>query len=345
VTALACPLPIGSYDYVVLAHGAGGRLSQALLEQVFLAAFDNPVIRAVEDQATLPGPRERIAVTTDAFVVSPRRFLGGDIGKLAACGTINDLVVGGAVPRYMTCAFVLEEGLSIAELAGYVHSLAATCREAGVAVVAGDTKVVERGKGDGVFIATTGVGIVPDGRSLSWHAGRPGDRVIVSGPIGDHGTAILAERQRLELEPPIASDCAPLHQLAELAIASGGVRGMRDPTRGGVASALNELAAASRVGVMIDEPAIPVRPGVRATCELLGLDPLYVACEGRLVIVVDPTRADAVVDALRAHPQGARASIIGELTSDHAGVVAARSSLGSTRVIALLAGDQLPRIC
>ena len=345
MTAIACPMPIGSYEHVVLAHGAGGRLSQALLEQVFLAVFDNPVIRAVEDQATLPAPRERVAVTTDAFVVSPRRFLGGDIGKLAACGTINDLVVGGAEPRYMTCAFVLEEGLSIAELAGYVHSLAATCRAAGVAVVAGDTKVVERGKGDGVFIATTGVGIVPEGRTLSWHAGRPGDRVIVSGPIGDHGIAILSERARLELDPPIASDCAPLHELASVVLAFDGVRGMRDPTRGGVASALNELATASHVGVVIHEPAVPVRPGVRAACELLGLDPLYVACEGRLVIVTEPASADAIVDALRAHPLGSGAAVIAELTNEHTGTVAARSSLGTTRVIPLLAGEQLPRIC
>jgi hydrogenase expression/formation protein HypE len=345
VTALACPLPIGSYEHVVLAHGAGGRLSQALIEQVFLAAFDNPVIRAVEDQATLPATRDRLAVTTDAFVVSPRRFLGGDIGKLAACGTINDLVVGGAEPRYMTCAFVLEEGLPIAELAEYAQSLADTCRAAGVSVVAGDTKVVERGKGDGVFITTTGVGVVPEGRTLSWHAGRPGDRIIVSGPIGDHGIAILAERAQLELEPPIVSDCAPLHELAAIALGCGGVRGMRDPTRGGVASALNELATASRVGVVIDEPAVPVRPSVRATCELLGLDPLYVACEGRLVIVAQPERADAIVDALRSHPLGTGAAVIAELTNEHAGTVAGRSSLGSTRVIPLLAGDQLPRIC
>lgn len=336
-----CPVPLGAYDHVVLGHGAGGRLSAALVDQIFLPAFDNPTLRALEDAAILPVDG-RIAVTTDAFVVSPRSFPGGDIGKLAACGTINDLAAAGAIPRYLTASFILEEGLPLAELRTYVESLAAVCRAAHVAVVAGDTKVVERGKGDGVFITTTGVGVIPAGApALSWHAARPGDRIVVSGPIADHGIAILAQRTQLGLEPPIASDCAPVHTVAAAIAAAAGanLRGMRDPTRGGVASALNELAVASRCAVEIHERAIPVRPPVRAACEILGLDPLYVACEGRLVAVVAPASVEAVLAAL---PDGAA---IGEVKPEPIGVVSSRSAIGTSRVVPLLSGEQLPRIC
>jgi hydrogenase expression/formation protein HypE len=343
-TALgACPVPASSYPQVVLGHGGGGRLSAELLEQVFLAELGAPP--ALEDQATLPAPGSRIAMTTDAFVVRPLFFPGGDIGKLAGCGSVNDLAVGGARPLWLSAAFILEEGLKLDDLRRIVASMKRACDEAEVRLVTGDTKVVDKGKGDGVFITTTAVGAVPDGVQLSIAAARPGDAIVVSGTLGDHGTAILSVREGIEFETPLVSDCAPLYGVAQAALGAGRVRCMRDPTRGGLSSALNEMAEASRIGVELDEARIPLKNEVRSACEMLGLDPLYVACEGRLVAAVAPEDAERVVAALRAHPQGRDAAIIGRVVAEHPGYVTVRSLLGAQRVLPLLSGEQLPRIC
>ncbi len=345
----ACPLPQSRYDQVLLGHGSGGRLTADLIQRLFLPGFGNDVLSALEDQATLtlPGAAEsRIAFTTDAFVVRPLFFPGGDIGKLAVHGTVNDLAVGGARPLFLSAAFILEEGLPLADLQRIVASMRQACDEAGVSLVTGDTKVVDRGKGDGVFITTSGIGIVPNGRALSIHAARPGDRVLVSGTLGDHGVAVMSVREGLEFETVLESDSAPLNGLTEAILeACPRTRCMRDPTRGGLSSALNELAAASRVGVWLDETAIPLRPEVRGACEMLGLDPLYVANEGKLMAVVPPEDANAVLAAMRAHPLGRDAAIVGTVVADHAGMVIMRSVVGGERVVTLLAGEQLPRIC
>ena len=288
----------------------------------------------------------RIAFTTDAFVVRPLFFPGGDIGKLAVHGTVNDLAVGGAIPLYLSAAFILEEGLPIGDLQRIVASMRQACEEAGVALVTGDTKVVDRGKGDGVFITTSGVGIVPDHRNLSIHAARPGDRILVSGTMGDHGIAILSVREGIEFETVLESDSAPLAGLTEAMLAAcPAIRCMRDPTRGGLASTLNEMAAASGVGIRLSEAAIPVRREVHAACEMLGLDPLYVANEGKLVAVVPPGDVEAVLAAMRNHPLGRNAVEVGQVVGDHAGLVILKSVIGGERVVSMLAGEQLPRIC
>ena len=348
----SCPLPVSQYEQIVLGHGSGGRLSADLLRQVFLPAFDDPVLRELEDQATLSLPAggglatPSIALTTDAFVVRPIFFPGGDIGSLAIHGTVNDLAVGGAIPLFISAAFILEEGLPLADLERVVGSMRRACDEAEVALVAGDTKVVDRGKADRMFITTTGVGIFPEVRRLSIHAARPGDRIVLSGTIGDHGIAILSVREGLEFETVLESDSAPLAGLARLVLeACPAVRCMRDPTRGGVASALNELADASRVGVKLIESAIPLRREVRAACEMLGLDPLHVANEGKLIAVVPAGDGERVVAAMRAHPLGRNAALIGEVVEDHPGTVTMRSLVGGERVVSMLAGEQLPRIC
>jgi hydrogenase expression/formation protein HypE len=347
-----CPLPVSSYDRIVLGHGGGGLLSAQLVERLFLPAYGNDVLAALEDQATvsLPGrwgtSAPRIAITTDSFVVRPLFFPGGDIGKLAIHGTVNDLAVGGARPLYLTAAFILEEGLAILELEQIAASMRQACDLAKVALVAGDTKVVDRGKGDGVFITTTGVGLVPEGRRLSIRSALAGDRIVVSGSIGDHGIAIMSVREGIEFETVLESDTAPLNGLVEAMLeACSGIRAMRDPTRGGLSSTLNELAAASRVGVKLDESKIPVRADVRGACELLGLDPLYVANEGKLVAVVAPDEVQRLVAVMRAHPLGREAADIGEVVSAHPGVVTLRSLIGGERVVAMLSGEQLPRIC
>jgi hydrogenase expression/formation protein HypE len=345
----ACPVPRSRYEQIVLGHGSGGRLTAELIERVFVPGFGNDTLALLEDQATLPLPGlegVRLAFTTDSFVVRPLFFPGGDIGRLAVHGTINDLAVGGARPLWLAAAFILEEGLPVSDLTRITASMQAACREAGVAVVTGDTKVVDRGKGDGVFITTTGIGIVPEGRHLALRNVRPGDRVLVSGTVGDHGIAILSVREGLEFETVLESDTASLASLTETLLAAcPAVRWMRDPTRGGVASALNELAGAARVGVRLDESAIPLRPEVRAACEMLGLDPLHVANEGKLIAVVPANSAERALEVLRGHPLGRSAALLGEVVADHPGLVTMRSLIGGERVVAMLAGEQLPRIC
>jgi hydrogenase expression/formation protein HypE len=351
VMNLTCPVPQHDYERVLLGHGSGGRLSGELLQRLFLPAFANDVLAALEDQATLVLPEsavppQRLAMSTDAFVVHPLFFPGGDIGKLAVCGTVNDLAVGGARPLYLAAAFILEEGLAMSELRRIVASMQAQCAAAGVTLVTGDTKVVDRGKGDGVFITTTGIGVVPAGRNLSIRHARPGDRILVSGTLGDHGIAIMSVREGLEFETVLESDCAPLAELTEtLLTACPTIRCMRDPTRGGLSSALHELAVGSRVGVAISEAAIPIRHEVRAACEMLGLDPLYVANEGKLIAVVPAADADQALAAMRRHALGRHAVIIGDVVADHPGLVTLKTLIGGERVVSLLAGEQLPRIC
>jgi hydrogenase expression/formation protein HypE len=343
---LACPAPLPAQDKVLLGHGSGGRLSAELLQKVFLPAFPDPALNSLNDQALVGVDGVRLAFTTDSFVVKPLFFPGGDIGSLAVNGTINDLAVGGAEPLFLSVAFILEEGLPLATLQQVVASLSRAAQEAGVAVVTGDTKVVEKGKGDGLFINTSGIGRVLPGINLSADQARPGDSIILSGSIGEHGITILSQREGLEFESPITSDCAPLHTLvAAMLEASPAIRCMRDPTRGGLSSALNEIAAQSRVGMELEESAIPIQEAVRGACELLGLDPLYVANEGKLVAIVDAGHAERILAAMRAHHLGKQARIIGRVTQANPGLVIMRTSLGTTRIVDMLAGDQLPRIC
>lgn len=342
----ACPAPIDGYAQIVLGHGSGGRLSARLLERVFLAGLGGETLARLEDAAEVSLGGARLAFTTDAFVVSPIFFPGGDLGTLAVCGTVNDLAVSGAVPRFLSAAFVLEEGLPIDDLARVVASMRAACASAGVELVAGDTKVVERGKGDGLYVTTSGIGLIPAGRALSVRSARPGDAVIVSGTLGDHGIAIMAAREGLALETTLSSDVAPLADLcAAMLEACPSIRWMRDPTRGGLSSALHELAVASGVSVRLEEAAIPIRPEVEGACELLGLDPLYVANEGKLVAAVPAEDAERLLEVVRAHPRGADAARVGEIVEAPAGMVTMRSRIGGERVVSMLAGEQLPRIC
>src|SRR5579884_2214798 len=346
IANLACPAPLPAKDTVLLGHGSGGRLSGDLIREIFLPAFQNPALARLDDQAVVAVNGSRIAITTDSFVVKPLFFPGGDIGSLAVHGTVNDLAMGGARPLFLTAAFILEEGLSMEVLRRVVKSLQQAAASAGVPVVTGDTKVVEKGSGDGLFINTTGIGLVPEGISLSANQARPGDKVLLSGYIGDHGIAILAQREGLQFESPIVSDSAALYTLvAQMLGASTQIRCMRDPTRGGVASTLNEIAAASQVGIELDEPSIPVHEEVRGACELLGLDPLYVANEGKLIAVVDPAAADTVLCAMHDCDLGVDARVVGTVTASHPGMVTMRTELGTTRVVDMLPGDQLPRIC
>jgi hydrogenase expression/formation protein HypE len=347
--ALSCPVPQTDYEHVLLGHGSGGRLTADLIRRLFLPGFGNGVLTALEDQATVPLPGyngPHLAFTTDSFVVRPLFFPGGDIGRLAVFGTVNDLVVGGATPLYLSAAFILEEGLPLPDLRRIVASMRAACAESGVNLVTGDTKVVDRGKGDGVFITTTGIGLVPEGRTLSISAARPGDCILLSGTIGDHGIAIMSVREGLEFETVLESDAAPLAGLTRAMLETcPRIRCMRDPTRGGLSSALNELAAASHVGVELDEAAIPIRPEVHAACELLGLDPLYVANEGKLIAVVPAEDATRVLETTRAHSLGRNAALIGAVVAEHPGMVVMKSLVGGERVVTMLAGEQLPRIC
>lgn len=331
-------------------HGAGGRASAQLVRELFVRAFDHPALAVGDDGACLPAPPpgHRLVVSTDTHVVSPLFFPGGDIGSLAVHGTINDVAMMGAVPLALTAGFVLEEGFALADLQRIAGSMAAASRAAGVPVVAGDTKVVERGHGDGVFVCTTGVGALPPGRDIGGARARAGDAVLVSGTLGDHGVAVLSRRESLGFDTEIVSDSAALHGLVATLLAAlpeGAVRVLRDPTRGGLATTLNEIAQQSRVGMLVDESALPVRAQVAGACELLGLDPLYVANEGKLVAVVDASHADAALAALRAHPLGAEAARVGTVADDPRCFVQMATRLGGRRMVDWLTGEPLPRIC
>lgn len=342
----ACPIPFSDYERVVLGHGSGGRLSRELLDRILLPALGLSGQAPLEDQAVLAAIAGRPALTTDSFVVRPLFFPGGDIGRLSVFGSVNDLAVGGAVPRDLALSFILEEGLPIETLVKVARSVAQACAEARVQLVTGDTKVVERGKAEGLYITTTCLGTVAPGVALSVTRARPGDVVLVSGCLGDHGIAVMVEREGIEIEGELASDAAPLTGLVQHMLeVEPGIRCLRDPTRGGLASALNEIAVASRVGISLQERQIPVRPTVRGVCELLGLDPLYVACEGRLVAVAPAGGAERLLSAMRAHPLGRDAAIIGQVREGPAGRVTERTAVGGERVVIMLAGEQLPRIC
>ncbi len=345
--ALQCPIPRSEYPQVTLAHGGGGRLTHALIERMFLAAFRNPALEPLHDGAVLEVPAGRLAISTDSYVVSPLFFPGGDIGSLAVHGTVNDLAMCGAQPLALTAGFVLEEGLPMDDLWRIVRSMAQAARDAGVNIVTGDTKVVDRGKGDGVFINTTGIGTVPEGVDVAPSRARPGDRVLLSGRIADHGIAILSVREGLAFETAIESDSAALNGLVGplLAALGGRVHVLRDPTRGGVASATNEIAASAGVGLRLEERAIPLAEQVRGACEILGLDPLYVANEGKFLAIVAPEAAPEALALLRAHPLGREAALIGEVVADHPGRVTMRSRVGGERIVDMLSGEQLPRIC
>jgi hydrogenase expression/formation protein HypE len=344
---VACPAPIRDHATVQIGHGGGGRMSQQLLEGVFLEAFRNPILENLHDGALLPVAGARLALSTDSFVVHPLFFPGGDIGSLAVHGTVNDVAMCGARPVGLSAGFILEEGLPMQDLQRITRSMKSAADEAGVPIVTGDTKVVDRGKGDGVFINTTGLGLVPTGVEVSPHRAAPGDAVLLNGSIALHGIAILSVREGLEFGTTVQSDSAALHGLVErvLEAAGGDLHVLRDPTRGGLASALNEIAAQVRIGVRLDERAIPIREEVRGACEILGLDPLYVANEGKCLVIVARHRAEAVLEAMRAHPLGRESAIIGEVVEDHPGRVVLRSRIGGTRVVDMLSGEQLPRIC
>ncbi|MFN2244054.1 MAG: hydrogenase expression/formation protein HypE [Anaerolineae bacterium] len=349
-----------SKDLILLAHGSGGRLSHDLVERLFLKHFGNPVLLQLDDSAVvdLPASQDdprrfvasppRIAFSTDSYVVSPLVFPGGDIGKLAVCGTVNDLSMSGARPLWLSAGFIIEEGLPFDDLEGVVASMAATAASAGVPIVTGDTKVVDRGSADKLFINTAGVGLVPPGTTVAGDQAQPGDVILLNGTIGDHGMTIMTQREGLQFASPLVSDCAPLNGLvADLlqALPAGSLHCLRDPTRGGLATALNELATRSQVGIEIDETSVPVREPVRAACELLGLDPLYVANEGKLIAIVAPEAAGAALAALRAHRYGQEATIVGHVVEAHPGRVVLRTALGARRIVDMLVGEQLPRIC
>ncbi len=341
-----CPLPLRDYPNIVMGHGGGGKLSGDLIEHLFVPAFQNDDLAELGDSTVLPFAGGRLAYSTDSFAVRPLFFPGGDIGDLAVNGTVNDIAMSGAQPLWLSAGFILEEGLSMNALGAIVESMGRAAQAAGVRLVTGDTKVVDRGHGDGVYINTSGIGRVPDGVHIGPSRARPGDVVLVSGEIGVHGTAIMSVRQGLEFGAAIESDTAPLNGLVAAMLAvSPDIHVLRDPTRGGVASTLNEIARSSKVGIQIDERAVPVPQIVRSACEMLGLDPLYVANEGKLLAIVPAEIADAVLAAMQAHPLGARAARIGQVQDKHPGLVVARTGLGATRVVALQIGEQLPRIC
>jgi hydrogenase expression/formation protein HypE len=353
-------------DVILLAHGSGGKLSHELIERLFARHFANPTLLRLDDAAVVEYPgfdsgpgSPRLAFSTDSYVISPLFFPGGDIGKLAVCGTVNDVSMSGARPLWLSAGFIIEEGLALSELERIVVSMATTASEADVQIVTGDTKVVDRGSADKLFINTAGVGVVPAGVEIGGDRARPGDAVLLSGTIGDHGMTIMTQREGLKFASALESDCAPLNGLvADLLAATspsrlqlssadkgGAIHCLRDPTRGGLATALNELAASSGVGIELDEEAVPVREAVRSACELLGLDPLYVANEGKVIVIVAPEAADATLAALRAHPFGGEAAIVGRVTAEHPGRVVLRTALGARRIVDMLAGEQLPRIC
>ena len=342
----SCPAPITGTTEILLGHGSGGRLTSQLLERLILPALDNPLLRTLDDHALVHAGATSVAFTTDSFVVTPLFFPGGDIGELAVNGTVNDLAMGGAIPLCLSLALIIEEGFPLAELARVLGSVRRAADRAGVAVVTGDTKVVGRGAADGLFVNTAGIGVPRPGVALSSSRVRPGDAIVVSGTIGDHGVAILAQREGLALGGDLASDTAPLHELVGAMLdAHPGIHGMRDPTRGGVAATLVEIATRQGLGIEVDELTIPVHDSVRGACEILGLDPLFVANEGKLVAFVPPESADLVLDAMRAHPLGRDAACVGRVTRDHPGRVLLRTPIGGQRILELPFAESLPRIC
>jgi len=347
MAGLLCPAPITLHDRVQLGHGSGGKMSAALLRERFLPHFANPALESLCDGAVVPIVSGRLVVSTDTFVVSPLEFPGGNIGSLSVHGTLNDLAMMGAEPLYLAVGFVLEEGLPFDQLDRIVAAMARAAEDAGVAIITGDTKVVERGKADGVFINTTGIGMRHQFFAPEPTRVQPGDAIIISGPIGRHGIAVMSAREGLAFETEVVSDSASLFPLVERLreALEGDVHALRDPTRGGVASALNEIAAQARVGVVLHESALPVPGPVAAACEMLGLDPLYVANEGIFVAFVSTALAEEAVEALRRHPLGHAARVIGRVVDDHPGMVVMRTAAGGTRVVDMLPGDQLPRIC
>jgi len=341
-----CPLPLSNYREIVLAHGSGGKLSQQLIHQVVLPQFGNELLEPLHDGAIFSLGGARLAFSTDSFVVSPIFFPGGDIGRLAVNGTVNDIAMCGARPLYLSAGFILEEGTAMEDFWKVVSSMREAATEAGVSLVTGDTKVVDRGKADKIFINTSGIGLVPEGVNIHPGRARAGDKVIVSGQIAVHGMAIMSVREGLEFETQIASDTAPLNNLVNTILATTpDIHVFRDPTRGGITSALSEIAQAARVGIRLDEASIPISEEVKGACEILGLDPLYVANEGKLLAIVPAGAASAVLATIRAHQLGTEAAIIGEVTDDHPGFVTMKTRVGGTRVVDMLSGEQLPRIC
>ncbi|MGE5416414.1 MAG: hydrogenase expression/formation protein HypE [Acidobacteriota bacterium] len=333
-------------ERVVLAHGSGGRMSQQLIEDVFKKAWSNPQLDAMLDGAILDLHPGRVAVSTDSFVITPIFFPGGDIGKISICGTVNDLVACGAKPVALTVAMIIEEGLPLADLQAVVDSMAKTAKDAGVQVVTGDTKVVEKGKADLIFITTSGLGVIPTGIDYRPSRIAPGDKIIVTGSVGDHGLAILAKREGLSFETPVESDCAAMNRVGKVARSfENAIKCMRDPTRGGLATVLNELASQSGQGLLVRESDIAISKVVQGACDMLGMDPLYMANEGKMVIVVDPEKAEAVLAELKKLPEAAKAAIIGEVVADPAGMVLIETELGAQRILGMLEGEHLPRIC
>lgn len=346
IEGFSCPASFSKYDKILLAHGGGGTLMHDLISNIFLKQFDNPFLNVLHDGATFEINGTRFAFTTDSFVVDPIFFPGGDIGKLAVNGTINDLAVCGAKPLFLSAAFIIEEGFSFEELWTIVSSMKTAAEFANVKIVTGDTKVVDKGKGDKIFINTAGIGIVKNGINISPKNCKPGDVVIINGNIAEHGIAIMAKRLGLEFETEILSDCAPLNGLVESILeVSSNVKMMRDATRGGLASVLNEIALSSGFGVLLDELSIPVAEQVKGVCEILGYDPLYIANEGKIVLIVDPNDSEKVLSAMRKHPFGENSEIIGEITIENPGLVAMKTSIGTKRIVDMLSGEQLPRIC
>jgi hydrogenase expression/formation protein HypE len=347
IEGAVCPPPITQRDRIVMGHGSGGKLSHDLIARLFLPPFDNPALRAGDDAGVVqPQPCTQLAISTDSHVVWPLFFPGGDIGRLAVCGTVNDVAMMGAQPLYLTAGFILEEGLELSVIERVVVSMREAAHEAGVQIVAGDTKVVQKGKADGLYINTTGVGLLMDSVEIGGAQAQPGDVVILSGPIGDHGIAVLSARGELGFDADVQSDIAPLnHLVAAMIDASDQVHALRDPTRGGLATTLNEIARQSQVGIVLNESEIPVRPAVRAACEMLGFDPLYIANEGKLIALVGRAEADRVLQTMRATRYGEESVIIGEVAAEPKGRVLMKTAIGSRRIVDVLMGELLPRIC
>jgi hydrogenase expression/formation protein HypE len=341
-----CPVPLTDGTEVLLGHGSGGRLTANLIERLFVPTFRNPYLEKLDDQAVLDVNGTRLAFTTDSFVVTPIFFPGGDIGTLAVNGTVNDLAMCGARPLYLSAGFILEEGFSLLDLQRIVASMSQACVDAGVLLVTGDTKVVNRASADKIFINTSGIGLLDTNVHIAADQARPGDVVIVSGTIADHGMAVMSAREELELDSEILSDTVALHSLVDaMRHASDQIHCLRDPTRGGIATSLHEMARASHVGLVLEEHSIPIKEEVKGLCEILGLDPLYVANEGKLVAIVGRAGAEAVLERMRRHPNGTEARIIGTVVDDHPGMVVLRTGIGGSRILDLMMGEQLPRIC